>query len=216
MVQQATMKAVTCPRYGSPEVLRLIEVPIPAPKPDQVRIRIYAAGVTMSDIFIRSARLPPLIQIPFRLMMGITRPRAPILGFVFSGVIDQVGARITRFKSGDEVYCTTGFSLGAYAEYRCMAETDSKNHLDSVGGLKSSPLKKAVKQAFKAGRSYVSIDDGDLLLESARLDQIRELVESGAIKPILGHTFPIEEIVEAHRLVQSGHKRGGVAVTIDS
>ena len=46
------------------------------------------------------------------------------------------------------------------------------------------------------------------------MDQIRELVENRAIVPVLGHTFPIEEIVEAHRLVESGHKRGGVAVTI--
>jgi len=316
MAQHTTMKAVTCPKYGPPEVLRLIEVPVPLPESDQVRIRIHAAGVTMSDIFIRSARVRPLLQIPFRLMMGITKPRAPIVGFVFSGEIDQVGARITRFKPGDEVYCTTGFSLGAYAEYRCMAETDSKQHgclalkpynltyeeataaayggllalqycdkgtikagddvliygasgtsgtiavqyarhlgarvtgvcgpdnvdlvrslgadevidytqsdappsgahydfvLDSVGGAKFSPLKKAVKTALKPGGSYVSIDDGDMLLESARLDQIRELVEAGVIRPVLGHTFPIEEIVEAHRLVQSGHKRGGVAVSV--
>jgi len=315
MTQLTTMKAVTCAKYGPPEVLRLIEVPIPSPEPDQVRIRIHAAGVTMSDIFIRSARVRPLLQIPFRLMMGITKPRAPIVGFVFSGVIDQVGARITRFRLGDEVFCTTGFSLGAYAEYRCMVETDSKQHgclalkphnltheeataaayggllalqycdkgdikagddvliygasgtsgtiavqyakhlgarvtgvcgpnnvdfvrslgadaiidytkddaplsgahydfvLDSVGGVKSSPLKKAIREALKPGGSYVSIDDGDLLLESARLEQIRELVEAGAIRPVLGHTFPIEEIVEAQRLVQSGHKRGGVAVT---
>ena len=68
--------------------------------------------------------------------------------------------------------------------------------------------------ALKPGGSYVSIDDGDMLLESARLDQIRELVEAGVIRPVLGHTFPIEEIVEAHRLVQSGHKRGGVAVSV--
>lgn len=270
----------------------------------------------MSDVFIRSARVGPLLQIPFRLMMGITKPRAPIVGFVFSGVIDQIGAQITRFKSGDEVYCTTGYSLGAYAEYRCMAETDSKNHgclalkprnithaeataaayggllalqfsdkgnikagdevliygasgtsgtlalqyakhlgahvtgvcgpdnvelvkslgadriidytksdappsearydfvLDSVGGLKSSPLKKAVKKALKPGGTYVSIDDGDLLLESTRMDQIRELVENGAIKPVLGRTFPFEEMVEAHRLVETGHKLGGVAVSI--
>jgi NADPH:quinone reductase-like Zn-dependent oxidoreductase len=316
MVQQTTMKAVACPKYGPPDVLRLVDVPVPSPTPDQVRIRIHAAGVTMSDVFIRSARVRPLLQIPFRLMMGVTRPRAPIVGFVFSGVIDQVGANVSRFKRGDEVYCTTGFSLGAYAEYRCMGVLDSKNHgclalkprnvtheeataaayggllalqysdkgsiregddvliygasgtsgtiavqyakhlgarvtgvcgphnvdlvkslgvdeiidytrsdappagarydfvLDSVGGAKSSPLKEAVKAALKPGGSYVSIDDGDLLLESARMDQIRELVENGAIKPVLGHTFALEEIVEAQRLVESGHKRGGVAVTI--
>ncbi len=316
MADQSTMKAVTCSKYGPPEVLRLIEVPIPSPRPNQVRVRVHAAGVTMSDIFIRSARVAPALRIPFRLMMGILRPRAPIAGFVFSGVVDRVGARTTRFKPGDEVYCTTGFSLGAYAEYRCMAETDSKNHgclalkpnnithaeataaayggllalqfcdigdikagddvliygasgtsgtmavqyakhlgarvtgvcgpnnvdfvtslgadetvdytksdvlpenarfdfvLDSVGGTKSSPLKRTVKKALKPGGSYVSIDDSDMLLDSSCMDRIRDLVENEAIRPILGHTFPMEEIVEAHRLVESGHKRGGVAVTV--
>jgi hypothetical protein len=128
MSQHGTMKTISCPKYGPPEVLTFAEVPIPSPRPDEVRIRIHAAGVTMSDVFIRSARLPLRVQIPFRLMMGITKPRAPIVGFVFSGVIDLVGERITRFKAGDEVYCTTGFSLGAYAEYRCMPEIDSKTY----------------------------------------------------------------------------------------
>lgn len=316
MSEHKTMNAVTCPKYGPPEVLKLTAVPIPRPGPEQVRVRIHAAAVTMSDVFIRSARVRPLLQIPFRLMMGLTRPRAPIVGFAFSGVIDQVGGRITRFHAGDEVYGTTGFSLGAYAEYRCMPDIDSKHHgcvaikpnnitheaataaayggllalrycdrghikpgdevliygasgtsgtiavqyarhlgarvtgvcgphnvdfvtslgahetidytrfdapptgarydfvLDSVGGVKSSPLKDAVKRALTPGGSYVSIDDGDMLLQSARLDQMRWLVETGAITPILGHTFPIDQIAEAHRLVESGHKRGGVAVTI--
>ena len=61
MAQPATMKAVACPKYGPPEVLKLIEVPVPSPAPDQVRIRIHAAGVTMSDIFIRSACVAPLL-----------------------------------------------------------------------------------------------------------------------------------------------------------
>jgi NADPH:quinone reductase-like Zn-dependent oxidoreductase len=103
------------------------------------------------------------------------------------------------------------------AERHGTIDQDSRLYdfvLDSVGGVKSSPLKRAVKKALKPGGSYVSIDDGDMLLQSARMDQIRELVETGAIKPVLGHTFPINEIVEAHRLVESGHKRGGVAITI--
>lgn len=310
------MKAVTCIRYGPPEMLHLIEVPVPSPAPDQVRVRIRAAAVTMSDIFISSACVSPLMQIPFRLMMGLTKPRAPIVGFAFSGVIDEVGERTRRFKPGDEVCGTTGFSLGAFAEYRCAPETDSRSHgclalkpsgitheeaaaaayggllalqycdrggidagdevlvygasgtsgsiavqyarhlgarvtavcgprnaefvrslgaaeaidyttadaphadarydlvLDSVGGKKSSPLKRAVRKALRPGGAYVSIDDGDMRLESARLDQLRALIEAGAIVPVVGAIFPIEAIAEAHRLVESGHKRGGVAVTI--
>ena len=123
-----TMKAAVCDRYGPPEVLRVCEVPRPSPRPDEVRIRILASAVTASDIFIRSAHVTARLQIPFRLMMGLTRPRHPILGFVFSGVIDETGVETTRFQPGDEVYGGTGFRLGAYAEYRCMIESDSRMH----------------------------------------------------------------------------------------
>jgi len=84
------MKAAVCDRYGPPEVLRVCEVQRPSPRPDEVRIRILASAVTASDIFIRSAHVTARLQIPFRLMMGLT-PRHPILGFVFSGVIDETG-----------------------------------------------------------------------------------------------------------------------------
>jgi len=122
------MKAAVCDRYGPPEVLRVCEVPRPSPRPDEVRIRILASAVTASDIFIRSAHVTARLQIPFRLMMGLTRPRHPIVGFVFSGVIDETGVETKRFLPGDEVYGGTGFRLGAYAEHRCMIESDSRMH----------------------------------------------------------------------------------------
>jgi NADPH:quinone reductase-like Zn-dependent oxidoreductase len=130
----------------------------------------------------------------------------------------HLGARVTGVCGPNNVDFVKSLGADEIIDYtRSDAPPPGAHYdfvLDSVGGVKSSPLKKAVKKALKPGGSYASIDDGDLLLESARMDQIRELVESGAVKPVLGHTFPIEEIVEAHRLVQSGHKRGGVAVTI--
>lgn len=311
-----TMRAVLADHYGPPEVLHVRQVPTPSPKPDEVRVRIIASAVTASDIFIRSARVAARLQVPFRLMMGLTKPRHPILGFVFSGVIDEVGAQTSRFTVGDEVYGGTGFRLGAYAEYRCMVETDSRMHgclapkprnltheeataaayggllalqytdkgqihagdevliygasgtsgtlavqyatslgarvtgvcgttntdlvrslgaddvldytrvdtpptgaryafvLDSVGGLKSSKLKDACKQALAPGGRYVSIDDGNLELSSRRLAQLTALIESGTLSPVLGATYPLDRIVEAHRFVETGHKRGGVAVSI--
>jgi NADPH:quinone reductase-like Zn-dependent oxidoreductase len=310
------MTAVVSDRYGPPEVLRVRQVRTPSPGRDELRIRIIASAVTASDIYIRSANVGARLQVPFRLMMGVTKPRHPILGFIFSGVVDETGPQISRFKPGDEVYGGTGFRLGAYAQYRCMIETDSRVHgclaikpdnitheqataaayggllalqyvdrggirrgenvlvygasgtsgtlavqyarslgarvtavcstsnidlvrslgaekvldythvdapppgaryafvLDSVGASKSSPLKRACRKALEPDGRYVSIDDGNLELSSSRLEQVRALVESGTISPVLGATYPLDDIVEAHRFVEAGHKHGGVAISI--
>ncbi len=119
------MKAVICTRYGPPEVLKLKEVEKPAPKNDEVRIKIYATAVTASDIFIRGSQIPIQFWIPMRLMIGLTKPRKSIIGLVLAGEIESIGKNVKRFKTGDQVYGLTGFGFGAYAEYKCMQETDS-------------------------------------------------------------------------------------------
>ena len=86
--------------------------------------------------------------------------------------------------------------------------------LDSVGGLKTSPLKQACRKALAPDGRYVSIDDGNLELSSRRLEQLTALIEAGTLTPIVGATYPLDSIVDAHRFVEAGHKRGGVAVTI--
>ena len=53
------------------------------------------------------------------------------------------------------------------------------------------------------------------MLDSGTLTAVRELVEAGHIRPVLDRCYPLEEMSEAHRYVQQGHKRGGVAVTVD-
>jgi len=120
-----TMKAIVCEKYGPPEVLKIAQREKPVPKNNEVLIKIYATSVTNSDIFIRSSEVSPQLIIPFRLMMGLTRPRNSILGEVFSGVIEFAGSEVKRFSVGDKVYGLTGFSLGAYADYMCMRESDS-------------------------------------------------------------------------------------------
>lgn len=309
------MKAVICKKYGEPEVLNIQDVPKPIPKNNEICVKIHATAVTNSDIFIRGSKLPFPIIIPFRLMIGITKPRKSILGLVFSGEIDSIGKNIKRFKPGDNVFGLTGFNLGCYAEYMCMKETDSKcgcvslkpeniNHeettmaayggllafqylekgdiqigqkvliygasgttgtlaiqiaksfgaevtgvcstsnldmiknlgadyvidytkqdsvpndvtydliLDAVGKAKTSKLKDSCKKALAASGKYVSIDNGDLELYSHRLDKIKGYVESGKIKPVIDKIYSLDEIVEAHRYVEKGHKKGGVAITI--
>lgn len=310
------MKAILCYKYGAPEVLQIGRVNKPIPKSDELLIKIYATSVTNSDIFIRGSKLPFPIIIPFRLMMGILKPRKPIMGQVFSGKIESAGSEIKRFKTGDHVFGLTGFSLGGYADYKCMKEVDSKQGclaimpnisfeeatyaayggllaiqymekgyiekgnevliygasgtsgtfavqyakhlgaivtavcgpknvefvkslgadsvidytsqdaitrlekydfiLDAVGKAKTSALKKACMKSLSKNGKYGSIDESPLLLKSDRLNQITKMVDAGFIKPVNDRVYSFEQIVEAHKYVETGHKRGNVAITVNS
>jgi NADPH:quinone reductase-like Zn-dependent oxidoreductase len=310
------MKAIICTKYGPPEVLKIVEYKKPVPKDDEVLIKIYATSVTNSDIFIRSSNIPLKFRIPMRIIIGITRPRNEIIGEVFSGEVVQIGSKIKRFRVGDQVYGLTGFSLGAYADYKCMKEKDSKQGcialkpknisfeeatsaayggllalqylekgniqpkqkvliygasgtsgtiavqyakhlgaevtgvcstkntqfvkslgadktldytdedsisklevydfvLDSVGKRKTSELKEVCKLSVANKAKFVSIDDGSLILNSERLNKIKELVESEKITPINDKCYPFEQIIDAHRYVELGHKKGNVAITVN-
>lgn len=309
-----TMKAALCLRYGAPEVLSIGRISKPTPGRGEVLIRIHASSVTRSDLFVRGHRLPLLLKLFLRLAMGIRRPRNPVLGQTFAGIIEETGPGITRFKKGDRVAGLGGFSFGGYAEYKCMKETDSKKGclaaipdaldfagataaayggllafqfmepgnirsgdrvlvygasgtsgvlavqyakhlgatvtgvcgptnqdfvrslgadrtldytkpvtdmegydfiLDAVGKARTSQLKKACKKSLAPGGRYASIDDSALLLDSARLDRIFRLVATGAIQPVTDRVYPLEDIVAAHGYVETGHKRGNVAISIN-
>ena len=120
------MKAVVCTKYGPPDVLQVKEMPKPQSKDNEVCIKNFATAVTGSDVLIRGADMPVLLGLMFRMMIGLRKPRKPILGLVFAGEIESVGNDVKRFKKGDQVYGFTGFSFGAYAEYLCISENDSK------------------------------------------------------------------------------------------
>ncbi|MFC2121710.1 NAD(P)-dependent alcohol dehydrogenase [Bacteroidota bacterium] len=128
------MKAIVCKKYGPPEVLQLIEVEKPIPKENEVLIKIHATAVTASDCIIRSFTMPGDHKFPkkqiyglmMRLYLGFSKPKRPILGLVLSGEIKSTGKDIRQYKPGDQVYAFTGYSFGAYAEYKCMNEKDSK------------------------------------------------------------------------------------------
>jgi NADPH:quinone reductase-like Zn-dependent oxidoreductase len=310
------MKAAICTRYGPPEVLRIVECDAPVPRDDEVLIKIFAASVTNSDIFIRGSNIPLRFWIPMRIMMGITRPRNAILGEVLAGEIVQTGPNIRHFHVGGHIFGLTGFSLGAYADYKCMKETDSKRGcialkprnisfedatsaayggllalqflekahiqpgqkvliygasgtsgtiavqyakhcgaivtgvcsaektdlvrslgadktldythrdsvstleaydvaLDAVGKARTSELKEACRARMSDKQKFFSIDDGALICSSDRLNRIRELVEAGVIRPITDRCFPFDQIIDAHRYVELGHKKGNVAITVN-
>jgi NADPH:quinone reductase-like Zn-dependent oxidoreductase len=116
------MKAIVYSKYGPPEVVRLAEVPKPAPKDHEVLIRIRATTVTTGDWRARSLHLPPGFGLLGRLVFGVFGPRKPILGTELAGEIEAIGAAVTRFKPGDEVFAFTGAQYGCHAEYRTISE----------------------------------------------------------------------------------------------
>jgi len=108
------MRAVACTRYGPPEVLEFKEMEKPAPKDNQLLVRVFATTVTSGDVRLRKA--DPWIV---RLFAGLLRPKKPILGSDLAGVVEAVGKDVTRFKPGDPVF---GGGIHTYAEYTCVRE----------------------------------------------------------------------------------------------
>jgi NADPH:quinone reductase-like Zn-dependent oxidoreductase len=86
--------------------------------------------------------------------------------------------------------------------------------LDAVGKSKTSKLKQSCKKALAPKGKYVSIDDEKLLLDSKRLDKITSFIETRGMKLFIDKTYPFDQIVEAHRYVEKGHKKGGVVIKV--
>ena len=124
------MKAIVYTEYGTPEVLRLQEVEKPAPKDNEILIRIHATSVNTGDLWARNFReitphkftMPFLFWLPARLYFGFTKPKRNILGNEFAGDIEAIGKNVTLFKKGDKVFGYRGQSMGANAEYLCIRE----------------------------------------------------------------------------------------------
>jgi NADPH:quinone reductase-like Zn-dependent oxidoreductase len=92
------------------------------PLDNEVLIRIHATSCHFGDVRVRGAILPLWMQLPFRLYMGILRPKRKILGMELAGVVEAAGKAVRRFETGDAVLAFSGFALGAYAEYICLPE----------------------------------------------------------------------------------------------
>lgn len=113
------MKAMMYQRYGGPEVVEPRDLPMPEAADGEVLVRVGAAGITTADWRLRASDFPGGLWLPGRLMTGLFRPRKPVLGGDFAGVVEAVGEGVTRFKPGDRVF---GFSMfGAHAEYLTMS-----------------------------------------------------------------------------------------------
>jgi NADPH:quinone reductase-like Zn-dependent oxidoreductase len=324
------MKAIVFEKYGPPEVLEMKEVEKPIPKENEVLVKIHATSVTAADWRMR--KTDPFLA---RMVNGVLRPKKfNILGIELAGVVEAVGAGVTKFKPGDEVFGSTGFGFGAYAEYACISE-DSDGHdgsiihkptnlsfgeaavipvgadtalfflrtqgnvqpgqkvliygasssvgsygvqlakyfgaevtavcsasnhewvkelgadkmidyrtedftqsgetydaiFDAVGKLSISGSMKALKDggvfldavhmmrrsiqakfAPKKSNKRILGDTATGLVED--LVYFKDLVEAGHLKPVIDRTYPLEEIVEATRYVETGRKKGNLVITV--
>ena len=113
------MRAVVYDRYGPPEVLRLEEVERPVPGNNEVLVRIHATTVNRTDSGLRSAE-----YFISRFLTGLLRPKTKyrVPGGEFAGEVEAVGASVTEFRIGDQVFGVSANNAGAHAEFICLPE----------------------------------------------------------------------------------------------
>lgn len=310
------MQAVICTKYGPPEVLQIREVEKPLPKPNEVLVKILATTVHIGDTKIRRLEpgLGPVKDFFFkplmRVIVGFTGPRKKILGMELSGEIEAVGEDVTKFKAGDQVFASTEFRFGAYAQYCCIPENGilaikpvnmsheeaapvsnggitalihlrkanikagqkvliygasgsvgtyaiqiskfygaevtavcSSPNFDLVKSLGADKVIDYIREDFtKNGETYDVIYDavgkikhskrkkslsksgiylnvmaasGNIKLNVKDLYTLKELCEADKLRTVIDKIYPMKEIIEAHRYVDKGHKKGNVVITIE-
>lgn len=309
------MKAVACTKYGAPDVLKVTDIPKPVPKDNEVLIKIHATTCHIGDTKVRGFTGIPFWQkIPFRLYLGILKPRRPVLGMELAGEIESVGKDVKRFKVGDQVFACTGFEFRAHAQYRCLAEDSRKiskgmvahmpvnmtyeeaaagattGGITALMGLRKGNIRRGQKIMIYGASGSVGVfavqlakyygvtvtgvcstgnlemvkalwadnvidytreelskygDDYDLVYDAVdklpaskgkkllankgsfvkvgtggniTIDDfyfLKKLIEDGELRTIIDRTYPLEELAEANRYVEKGHKKGHVVITVD-
>ncbi len=304
------MKAAIYTQYGPPEVLQLVEIDKPQPKPKEILVKIQAATVTSGDVRLRASDFPALFWLPARFIFGLFKPKKQILGHELSGVVEAIGEEVTKFNIGDEVFgSTTMLRTGSYAEYICLPEewkhgvvalkpsnlsfqeaaalpiggmtamflwrkggiqegqkvlvygasgsvgsyavqlarafgasvtgvcstsklsmvkalgaervidytqedySALKEEFDIVFDAVGKTTKSKAKNVLKKEGSFVSVT----MMTSEKTEDLltlKDLAEKGGIKPVIDRNYRLEEIVQAHRYVDTGRKKGNVGVEI--
>ena len=151
-----------------------------------------------------------------------------VLIYGASGSIGTAAVQLAKyFRAEVTGVCSTSNlelvkSLGAdyVIDYTKESVSNPKEHydfiFDAVGKRKSSEFKKQIKNILTPGGSYRSVDSGTPLATQENLNLLTELLENGRFKPVIDRVYPLEDIVEAHRYVDKGHKKGNVIVRVNN
>ncbi|MEZ4644823.1 MAG: NAD(P)-dependent alcohol dehydrogenase [Chloroflexota bacterium] len=110
------MQAIVHTKYGSPDVLQLVEVEKPTPQANEVLVKVVATAVNQADNHLLSGML--------RFSTGFLKPKHPILGSDIAGLVEAVGPDVTQFQVGDAVFGDlSGYGRGGFAEYVAAPES---------------------------------------------------------------------------------------------
>lgn len=163
------MLAYSYSDYGSPDVIMQVTLPLTAPKPNEVLIRIVATTVSAGDWRARSLTMPKGLGLIGRLVFGLHGPRKPVLGTEFSGIVETVGAAVATYQPGDAVIGFPGAAFGAHAEFITMP---------SNGKLVPKPDTISFEQA--AAIPFGGTTAYDFLVNKARLQAGETVLINGA------------------------------------
>jgi len=194
------MKAATVRRYGGPDVITLEDLPQPEPKPGEVRVRVTAAGVTTADARLRANDAPRGFGLILRLITGVIRPRNPVPGMEFAGVVDATGTGVTGFLPGQRVFGTTGMSGGAHAEFLTIR---------ADGRLLHQP--DSLSDAEAAAFFFGGLTAADFLLDKAGLRPGERLLVNGATGSVGSAALQIARSVGAEVTAVAGRANHALA-----
>ncbi|TQL47361.1 NADPH:quinone reductase-like Zn-dependent oxidoreductase [Homoserinimonas aerilata] len=116
------MRAAVYRRFGTPDVVRVEQLPRPVPRRGEVLVRVHASTVSVADHRARSLDIPSGLRIPAAPSIGVFRPRHRVLGMDVAGVVAAIGADVSRFAVGDEVIAMMGARFGGHAEYAVVSQ----------------------------------------------------------------------------------------------
>jgi NADPH:quinone reductase-like Zn-dependent oxidoreductase len=156
------MKAAHREKYGPPEVVEVREVERPTPKDDEILVRVEAASVNRADLDGLGPR-PGFV----RLLIGLRAPRDPRMGIDVAGVVESVGASVTRFRPGDKVFADVfAFGQGAFADYVCAREKAFQSIPDGLSFEDAATLPHSAVLALQGlrRRNGRTVQPGDRVL----------------------------------------------------
>jgi NADPH:quinone reductase-like Zn-dependent oxidoreductase len=154
------MKAIVYTQYGSPNALRLEEVEKPSPKDDEVLVKVHAASLNSWD-WDRLTGKPRI----YRLLSGMGKPTLPILGADVAGVVVETGAKVTKFKPGEEIFGDlSAGKWGGFAEYTCAKETELTIKPASMTFEEAAAIPQAGGMALQALTEKRTVRAGDSVL----------------------------------------------------
>ncbi|WP_111671414.1 NAD(P)-dependent alcohol dehydrogenase [Algoriphagus litoralis] len=110
------MKASVRYNYGPVESVQVLDIPIPEPKPNEIRINVMATTVNRTDLGVLTGK--PYLM---RAFAGFPKPKVPVTGTDFAGVVDKIGDGVKDFKVGDRVWGFGDNGIGTHAEYVCFS-----------------------------------------------------------------------------------------------